>query len=156
MGFQQSPRQTIPDAHNKSTSSARCSRIAQATITSPQRQKHLIKKGDTILVHYAGRVENGDMFDSSAGQAPLKFTVGAGTIIAGFDNAVVGMQPGEKKTITIAPDDGYGYPQDENIVTIARGDSPEEQNVAVGMPVYLVDHEGENIPGIVTGVLMIR
>jgi peptidylprolyl isomerase len=112
----------------------------------------MIKKGDTILVHYAGKIENGEMFDSSEGHDPLKFTVGSGNIITGFDNAVMGMKKGDKKTVTITPGDGYGERLNENIVTIPRGDSPEEQNVAVGMPVYLVDQEGENIPGIVTEV----
>ena len=112
----------------------------------------MIKKGDTILVHYTGRVESGDEFDSSAGRDPLRFTVGAGNIIAGFDTAVLGMKKGGKKTVTIAPDQGYGERLDANIVTVARGNSPEEQNVAVGMPVYLVDDEGQNIPGTITGV----
>jgi len=112
----------------------------------------MIKKGDTILVHYAGKVENGEMFDSSAGHDPLKFTVGSGNIITGFDNAVLGMKKGDKKTVTITPDEGYGDRLNDNIVTIPRGDSPEEQNAAAGMPVYLVDQEGQNIPGIVTEV----
>lgn len=112
----------------------------------------MIKKGDTILVHYTGKIENGEMFDSSEGRDPLRFTVGAENIIAGFDNAVLGMKKGDKKTVTITSEDGYGERADDNIVTVPRGDSPEEQNVAVGMPVYLVDQEGENIPGIVTEV----
>jgi peptidylprolyl isomerase len=112
----------------------------------------MIKKGDTILVHYTGKIENGEMFDSSEGRDPLRFTVGAGNIIAGFDNAVLGMKKGDKKTVTISSEDGYGERADDHIVTVPRGDSPEEQNVAVGMPVYLVDQEGESIPGIVTEV----
>ncbi|MBM3440647.1 MAG: FKBP-type peptidyl-prolyl cis-trans isomerase, partial [Bacteroidetes bacterium] len=67
-----------------------------------------IKKGDTVRVHYSGRLVNGEQFDSSAGREPLEFEVGAGMMIRGFDNAVVGMAMGEKKTINISPEEGYG------------------------------------------------
>ena len=61
------------------------------------------KKGDLVKVHYKGTLTSGEQFDSSEGKAPLEFTVGAGQMIAGFDQAIPGMQVGEKKTINIQP-----------------------------------------------------
>lgn len=68
-----------------------------------------VKKGDKVKVDYVGTFEDGTVFDASEkhGQ-PLEFEVGAGQMIAGFDEAVVGMKVGEEKNITIKPEDAYG------------------------------------------------
>ena len=67
-----------------------------------------VKDGDVVRVHYTGKLTNGEQFDSSAGREPLEFTVGAGQMIKGFDDAMPGMSVGEKKTINILPADAYG------------------------------------------------
>ncbi len=64
--------------------------------------------GDKVEVDYTGRFENGTVFDTSAQRGPLGFTIGAGEVIKGFDNAVIGMQLGETKTVTVPPSEGYG------------------------------------------------
>ena len=66
------------------------------------------KKGDNVKVHYKGKLKSGEQFDSSEGREPLSFTVGAGQMIKGFDEAIPGMEPGEKKTISIAPENAVG------------------------------------------------
>ena len=55
------------------------------------------KDGDKVKVHYHGRLRTGETFDSSQGRDPLEFTVGAGQMIKGFDDGVIGMQVGDKK-----------------------------------------------------------
>ncbi len=60
-----------------------------------------VQSGDTIKIHYHGRLSDGTTFDSSAGRSPLEFTVGSGSVIKGFDDGVQGMTVGEKKTIEI-------------------------------------------------------
>jgi len=77
-----------------------------------------IQSGDTISVDYTGKFQNGKIFDTSEGQAPLKFTVGAGMLIKGFDRAVIGMKQGETKTVVIEPEDGYGI-RDEELYGLA-------------------------------------
>ena len=67
-----------------------------------------VKVGDKISVHYTGKLENGDIFDSSIGKQPLSFTAGGGQMIQGFDEAVIGMKVGEKKTVTLPPEKAYG------------------------------------------------
>lgn len=91
-----------------------------------------VEEGDTVSVRYAGRLEDGTLFDTNieevaiqegmekAAYPTLDFVAGAGQMIAGFDKAVIGMKEGEKKTITIQPEDGYGMPDPTLIQDIER------------------------------------
>ncbi len=72
-----------------------------------------VKSGDTVSVHYHGKLTDGTTFDSSEGREPLEFEVGSGSVIAGFDSGVTGMQVGEKKTVNIPVDEAYGQKQDD-------------------------------------------
>lgn len=111
-----------------------------------------IQSGDTISVDYTGRLQSGDEFDSSKGKQPLKFTVGAGMMIKGFDHAVVGMQPGETKTVVIAPEDGYGPRNEELFVDIPRSQFPEEITPEAGMQLSLQNPQGQPVPAVITEV----
>jgi peptidylprolyl isomerase len=71
------------------------------------------KDGDSVKVHYTGTLEDGTEFDSSIGGEPLSFVLGTGQLIPGFEQAVIGMAVGEKKTVTIPAADAYGPYQDD-------------------------------------------
>ena len=71
------------------------------------------KQGDTVSIHYTGRLDDGTVFDSSKDRDPLEFTLGEGSVIPGFENAVQGMEPGESKTTTIPSEDAYGPRRDD-------------------------------------------
>lgn len=71
-------------------------------------QTMAVKKGDRVKVHYTGTLEDGSEFDSSIGKDPLEFTAGAGQMIKGFDDAIIGMEVDEEKTIKIPPEEAYG------------------------------------------------
>lgn len=71
-------------------------------------QGAMVKPGDTITVNYTGTLQDGSVFDTSVGEAPISFTVGSGEIIPGVDQGVVGMQPGGKRILVIPPSLGYG------------------------------------------------
>jgi peptidylprolyl isomerase len=105
-----------------------------------------IKAGDTISVNYTGRFENGEVFDSSEGREPLKFTVGAGQLIAGFDKAVVGLKTGDKTTVTLAPEEGYGEHRPEMIIEVPKENVPENMEVSVGQRLHLRDQQGRPVP----------
>ena len=66
------------------------------------------KLGDRVKIHYTGRLEDGTVFDSSQGRTPLEFTTGGSEVIPGVDQAVVGMQPGESKTVVLSAEEAYG------------------------------------------------
>ena len=85
----------------------------QPNTTQKNMDKTIAKKGDTLVMNYTGRLENGTVFDSNVDPKfnhvqPFEFTLGAGQVIAGWDEGLLGMKVGEKKTLTITPDKGYG------------------------------------------------
>ena len=112
-----------------------------------------IAPGDTISVHYTGKFESGDLFDSSEGREPLKFTVGAGQLVKGFDDAVVGMAVGEKKTVTVSPKEGYGERREDHVVDFPKANIPQDMKLEGGMIVQMSDQSGRPIPVIVTEIL---
>jgi len=76
------------------------------------------KEGDTVRVHYTGKLEDGTVFDTSSERAPMEFTIGEGEIIPGFEQAVIGMEPGETKTARIPPEEAYGPHRDDMTLTV--------------------------------------
>ncbi len=111
-----------------------------------------VKSGDTIAVDYTGKLENGDVFDSSEGKQPLTFTVGAGMLIKGFDQAVIGMKKGESKTVTIPPDMGYGPRNEKAMVDIPRAQFPQEMALTEGLNLQLQDPSGNPVPATVANI----
>ena len=79
------------------------------------------KTGDTVRVHYTGKLDDGSVFDSSAGRDPLEFTLGSQQVIPGFEGAVDGLTIGESVTTRIEPDNAYGHRRDELVLEVARG-----------------------------------
>ncbi|HPQ68581.1 MAG TPA: peptidylprolyl isomerase [bacterium] len=92
-----------------------------------------VKNGDTVKVHYTGRLTNGEQFDSSRGGEPLAFTVGEQQVIAGFEEGVLGMEVGDTKTINIPPEKAYGAKSEDLIIQVERGDLPAEIEPEIGM-----------------------
>lgn len=108
-----------------------------------------VKKGDVVRVHYTGTLTDGSQFDSSVGRNPLEFTVGAGQMIAGFDAGVVGMVVGEKKTLQIDPDNGYGQSNPEAIIEFPKTNAPEGMELEVGMQLNLQNEYGQPVPVVI-------
>jgi len=107
-----------------------------------------VKSGDKIKVHYKGTLtEGGELFDSSEGRDPLEFTVGAGMVIPGFDNGVVDMEVGEKRTINIPVDQAYGPKNEQNIIDVDRAQLPPEmKELEAGMMLQMMTPDGQPIP----------
>lgn len=112
----------------------------------------MVKAGDNVKVHYKGTLTDGTMFDSSEGRDPLEFTVGAGMMIKGFDNAVLGMEIGESKTVEIPSEDAYGPANPDMVMTFPLVDFPEGMNPTAGMTIGLSDNMGNNIPATILEV----
>ena len=85
-----------------------------------------VSQGDVVRIHYTGRFEDGRVFDSSMERDPLEFVAGGREVIPGVSNAVVGMEEGEKKTVTLPPEEGYGPRNPALEQTISRSQLPTE------------------------------
>lgn len=90
------------------------------------------EEGDTVRVHYILTLADGTELESSHGGNPLEFTLGAGQMISGFENAVYGMQKGQTKTVTIPPEEAYGLHDEELLIEIDRADLPAGVVLEVG------------------------
>ena len=103
------------------------------------------KKGDKVKVQYTGKLEDGTVFSSSSHEEPLQFTIGEGQILPGFEQAVIGMNPGESKIVQIAPENAYGPRLEELVVVIAREQLPNEMNPALGERLQIRQTDGQTI-----------
>ena len=110
------------------------------------------KSGDEVLVHYTGRLEDGTVFDSSLQRDPLKFTLGNGSMIKGFDEAVHGMKVGEKKEAKIPSNEAYGERREDMVVEVPKSDVPPNINPEVGQQLSIKQQNGQDVPVVVTAV----
>lgn len=111
-----------------------------------------VKKGDTIKVHYHGKLVDGTTFDSSEGREPLEFEVGGGMVIPGFDEGVAGMIIGEKKTVQIPADEAYGPKQEDMVMEFPRDKFPEDMVPEVGLQLNMSNGQGQNFPVVIVEV----
>lgn len=103
------------------------------------------KHGDRVKINYTGTLEDGSIFDSSEGHDPLEFTLGGGEVIVGFDEAVTGMTPGEKKNVLIPVDKAYGPRSEEMVISAPREHMPSDINPEVGQKMQMGGPNGEVI-----------
>jgi len=101
-----------------------------------------VQIGDTIIVNYTGKLEDGTIFDSSLneGREPLKSTLGQNQLIPGFEQGLLDMSIGDKKTIEIEPNDAYGDYNEDRITTISKSQVPPD--VKVGETLQGMSSEG--------------
>ena len=111
-----------------------------------------VKNGDTVKVHYHGKLTNGATFDSSEGRDPLQFKVGEGMVIKGFDNAMLDMKVGDKKTVNIPEHEAYGAHQEELIMDFPLEKFPPDVKPEEGMELQMSNAEGQVFPVVVTAV----
>ncbi len=103
------------------------------------------KYGDTVKVHYTGKLDDGTVFDASVNGDPLQFTIGSGQIIPGFEQAVVGMNPGESKTVKIPAEDAYGQRREDLVLEVEKSQLPEGLKPEVGLQLQSRQPDGRII-----------
>lgn len=106
-------------------------------------KKMTAQDGDVVKVHYTGTLDDGTQFDSSAGRDPLEFTIGAGQMIPGFEDAVRGMKVGDYKKVTIPADEAYGQPSEELYLEFPIEEMPEGLDPKVGDSLYMQQSNGQ-------------
>src|SRR5208283_4056806 len=82
------------------------------------------KSGDKVRVNYTGRSEDGQVFESSVGLMPFIFTIGAEEVIKGFEDAVIGMHPGDRKKVIVEPEDGFGLYDEDLVIEVPKSSLP--------------------------------
>jgi peptidylprolyl isomerase len=111
-----------------------------------------VKDGDTIKIHYTGKLDDGTLFDTSADDEPLEFTVGKHEVIPGMEEAVIGMQPGDEKTITIPSENAYGPYHDEMVVVVNRSEFPEDMELEVDQQLSVMLEDDQSVIVTVTDI----
>ncbi len=110
-----------------------------------------IAVGDTVSVHYTGKLADGNVFDSSEGRDPLTFEVGSGQLIAGFDQAVLGKEVGDKVSVEIPPEEGYGT-HDPNMIQDLPRDRIQGVDLELNQVLGLEDDQGRPFQAQVVGL----
>ena len=108
------------------------------------------KAGDTVRVHYEGQLSDGTIFDSSLEREPIEFILGQDTVIPGFEQAVLGMEAGESKDVSVPPEDGFGEYSEDLVVNIEKSMLPPDINPELGMQLEVSSEEEEETPRVFT------
>ncbi|MEI7597521.1 MAG: FKBP-type peptidyl-prolyl cis-trans isomerase [Bacteroidota bacterium] len=111
-----------------------------------------IKKGSKVSVHFIGKFEDGEIFDSSYDTEPLDFEVGTGDIVKGFEDGIMGMKAGEKKSFPVSCEDGYGLFDDELVIEVPKEEIPEGEEIKPGVVIFLEGEDGEEYDFVVQEV----
>ncbi|WP_225072917.1 peptidylprolyl isomerase [Desulfuromonas sp. CSMB_57] len=96
-----------------------------------------IKDGDIIRVHYQGRFAGGEVFDDSTTRTPFTFVVGTAPLLKGFDQAVIGMVAGERKTVSLPPEQAFGVHREDLVFSLPRNRFPAPLELRVGLQLKL-------------------
>ncbi|SLN31084.1 FKBP-type peptidyl-prolyl cis-trans isomerase [Oceanibacterium hippocampi] len=104
-----------------------------------------VETGDKVRVHYTGTLDDGTQFDSSAGRDPLEVEIGVGMVIPGFEQAILGMKPGETKSVTLAPEEAYGPHVPQLVQKVERERIPPEIDLEIGTALSTADQQGNPI-----------
>ncbi len=110
------------------------------------------KSGDTVKVHYTGKLNDGTVFDSSVEREPLEVTIGAGQVIPGFEKGIIGMAPGETKSISIGMDEAYGEHRQELTMEVNKSDFPESITPEIGQMLQMKNPNGDLIRVVVSEI----
>ena len=104
------------------------------------------KSGDTVSVHYTGTLDDGAVFDSSQGQEPIEFTIGEHQVIEGFEDAIIGMTPGDKKREAISAERAYGEHEESLVFNVPRSAMQSGMDVQIGDMVRVTLPDGQTAP----------
>lgn len=110
------------------------------------------QEGDLVRVHYTGKLEDGTVFDTSEDREPLEFKIGEQKVIPGFEQAVAGMEPGEKKTVELTPEQAYGPHREDMVMEMDRDEVPDNVDPEVGQQLQLRLQSGQTVPVLITDI----
>jgi len=110
------------------------------------------QKGDTVKVHFTGKLDDGTEFASSRGDAPVEFTIGEGKLIPGLEEGTIGMAEGDQKTLHLEPNQAFGEKRPELVTKVQRSDIPNDIQPTVGLQLQMNSSSGNPIRVVVTEI----
>jgi len=110
-----------------------------------------VKEGDTVKIHFTGRLEDGMIFEHSKDGGPLELEIGKGGI-KGLEKGIIGMEVGEKKTISVPPGEGFGLRREDAMLAVKKGDLPGEFSPTIGHQVEVKGPDGELYDAIIADI----
>jgi len=110
------------------------------------------KEGDKVKVNYSGSLEDGTVFGSSPEEDPLEFTIGQKKVLPSFENAVVGMNEGDTKTVSIPPEEAFGQPKEDLIFDVEKTKLPPDIDVKLGGVLRVGSDTGKNFDVAITNI----
>ena len=110
------------------------------------------KEGDKVKVNYTGSLEDGTVFGTSSEEDPLEFTIGQEKVLPSFENAVIGMNEGDTKTVSIPPEDAFGHRKEDLIFDVERTKLPAGIDLKLGGILRVGSDTGQNFEAIVTNI----
>jgi FKBP-type peptidyl-prolyl cis-trans isomerase SlpA len=102
-----------------------------------------------VFLNFSVSLEDGSEVDSNFGGEPVSFVVGDGNLLPGFEQALMGMQPGQRHVFTILPEDAFGQPNDNNVQTVARDHFDDDVALEIGLVFSFADAAGGELPGLI-------
>lgn len=108
--------------------------------------------GNRVSVHYTGKLKSGEVFDSSKDRDPLEFTLGNKELLAGFEEGVIGMKPGESKTVTLEPEQAFGDRREDLLLKLPKREFPQNITPSVGLQLNLSNASGASMTVVITDV----
>jgi peptidylprolyl isomerase len=102
--------------------------------------------GDKVRVHYTLKDANGEVIESSVKTDPIEFTIGEGNVIPGFEKNVLGMEPTEKKSITIPPQEAYGPHDEKKVFEFEKKNAPGDFDPQIGQTIQMHRPDGKALP----------
>ncbi|MGD8880567.1 MAG: FKBP-type peptidyl-prolyl cis-trans isomerase [Desulfobacterales bacterium] len=101
------------------------------------------KLGDTVKIHFTGKLQDETVIETSKDRDPLEFKIGEGVVIPGLEQGVIGMAAGDKKTISVSPEDAFGQIQEDLVVDLNKGEFPEHIELTVGAYLNVESSDGK-------------
>ena len=104
-----------------------------------------VKNGDRVKIHYTGKLEDGNVFDSSQNRPPFDFVVGSGDVMPGIENGVIGMEVGDTKTIEILTEEAFGPRREELVAEVMKSELPSHITPEIGQRLQIRMPDDQNV-----------
>jgi len=110
------------------------------------------KEGSTVLIHYKGTLDDGIIFDTTVGGEAFEFTIGTNSVIPAFEKTVIGMEPGETRSVKIPSDEAYGPFRDDLLRVVDKSELPDSTKIMPGLTLQATGADGNFMNVVITDI----